>query len=54
MGKSRAQVATQMLLELNSDVRGDYIDEGPDQILYNSPDFFNTFAVVVATALTEK
>ncbi|XP_029031867.1 NEDD8-activating enzyme E1 regulatory subunit isoform X1 [Osmia bicornis bicornis] len=54
VGKSRAQVATQMLLELNSDVRGDYIDEEPEQLLYNSPDFFNNFTVVVATSLTEK
>ncbi|XP_076295224.1 nedd8-activating enzyme E1 regulatory subunit APP-BP1 isoform X2 [Lasioglossum baleicum] len=54
IGKSRAQVAMQMLLELNSDVRGDYIDEEPEQILYNSPDFFNNFTVVVATSLTEK
>ncbi|XP_034951344.1 NEDD8-activating enzyme E1 regulatory subunit isoform X2 [Chelonus insularis] len=54
VGKSRAQVATQMLLELNPDVRGDYIDEGPEQILYNSPEFFDNFSVVVATALTEK
>lgn len=54
IGKSRAQVATQMLLELNPDVRGDYIDEEPQQILYNSPDFFNNFTVVVATSLTEK
>ncbi|CAK9828110.1 NEDD8-activating enzyme E1 regulatory subunit [Anthophora retusa] len=54
VGKSRAQVATQMLLELNSDVRGDYIDEEPEQILYNSPDFFNNFTVVIATSLAEK
>ncbi|PBC27666.1 NEDD8-activating enzyme E1 regulatory subunit [Apis cerana cerana] len=54
VGKSRAQVATQMLLELNSDVRGDYIDEEPEQILCNSPDFFNNFTVVVATSLSEK
>ncbi|XP_043288397.1 NEDD8-activating enzyme E1 regulatory subunit [Venturia canescens] len=54
VGKSRAQVATQMLLELNPDVRGDYIDEGPDQILENSPEFFNNFSVVVTTALPEK
>lgn len=54
VGKSRAQVATQMLLELNPDVRGDYIDEGPEQILENSPDFFNNFTVVVATSLLEK
>ena len=43
-----------MLLELNPDVRGDYIDEGPEQILQNSPDFFNAFTVVVATNLLEK
>ncbi|EGI68549.1 NEDD8-activating enzyme E1 regulatory subunit [Acromyrmex echinatior] len=54
VGKSRAQVATQMLLEMNPDVTGDYIDEEPEQILSNSPDFFNSFTVVVATALTEK
>lgn len=43
-----------MLLELNPDVTGDYIDEEPEEILSNSPDFFNNFTVVVATALTEK
>ncbi|XP_014487243.1 PREDICTED: NEDD8-activating enzyme E1 regulatory subunit isoform X2 [Dinoponera quadriceps] len=43
-----------MLLEMNLDVTGDYIDEEPEQILSNSPDFFNTFTVVVATSLTEK
>ncbi|XP_014218170.1 NEDD8-activating enzyme E1 regulatory subunit [Copidosoma floridanum] len=53
-GKSRAQVATQLLLELNSDVRGDYIDEGPDQILHNSPDFFNNFTIVIASNVPEK
>lgn len=41
-------------MELNSDVRGDYVDEGPEQILSNSPDFFNNFTVVVTTALPEK
>nr|XP_033202932.1 NEDD8-activating enzyme E1 regulatory subunit isoform X2 [Bombus vancouverensis nearcticus] len=43
-----------MLLELNSDVRGDYIDEELEEILCNSPDFFNNFTVVVATSLVEK
>ena len=27
IGKPRAQVATQLLMELNSDVKGDYIEE---------------------------
>ncbi|XP_011497126.1 PREDICTED: NEDD8-activating enzyme E1 regulatory subunit isoform X2 [Ceratosolen solmsi marchali] len=54
VGKSRAHVSTQFLLELNPDVRGDYIDEGPEQILNNSPDFFNNFNVVIACAILEK
>lgn len=54
IGKSRAQIATQMLLELNRDVRGDFIDENPEEILYNNPDFFNNFTIVVATAVSEK
>lgn len=54
VGKSRAQIATQLLLELNTDVRGDYVDEEPEQILSNSPDFFNNFTIVVATSMTEK
>lgn len=54
VGKSRAQVATQMLLELNRDVRGDFIYENPEEILHNNPDFFNCFTIVVATAVSEK
>lgn len=53
-GKSRAQVATQLLLELNPDVRGDYVDENLDQLMENSPDFFNNFTVVIGTSMTER
>ncbi|KDR22868.1 NEDD8-activating enzyme E1 regulatory subunit [Zootermopsis nevadensis] len=53
-GKSRAQVATRLLLELNPDVRGDYVDENIDQLLENNPDFFNNFSVVIGTSLTER
>jgi amyloid beta precursor protein binding protein 1 len=53
-GKSRAQVATQLLLELNPDVRGDYVDENIDQLLENSPDFFSNFTVIIGTSLTER
>ncbi|XP_063244767.1 NEDD8-activating enzyme E1 regulatory subunit isoform X1 [Bacillus rossius redtenbacheri] len=53
-GQSRAQVATQLLLELNADVRGDYVDENVDVLLENSPDFFNSFTVVIGTSLTER
>ncbi|KAG5872635.1 hypothetical protein JTB14_003723 [Gonioctena quinquepunctata] len=54
IGLSRAQVATQCLLELNPDVRGDYIDESPEHVMSHTQDFFNKFTVVVATALPEK
>lgn len=54
LGLSRAQVATQVLLELNPDVRGDYIDESPEQLLNHNPDFFSSFTLVVATSLPEK
>jgi amyloid beta precursor protein binding protein 1 len=54
IGKPRAHVATQLLMELNADVKGDYIEETCDQLLSNNPDFFCTFSVVIATGLTEK
>lgn len=54
IGLSRAQAATQCLLELNSDVRGDYIDESPEHVMSHTQDFFNNFSVVIATALPEK
>ena len=41
-------------MELNADVKGDYIEETCDQLLSNNPDFFYTFSVVIATGLTEK
>lgn len=54
IGKSRAQVATQYLLELNSDVRGDCFEETPEELLEANPTFFNNFSVVIGTSLTEK
>lgn len=54
VGKSRAQIATQLLLELNPDVRGDYVDESPQQLFENNPHFFNNFSVIVTTALPER
>lgn len=53
IGKPRAEIATQYLLELNADVHGDFIDESVQQILENNPSFFNSFSVVIGTALLE-
>lgn len=54
LGKSRAEVATRILLELNPDVRGDFVDESVEQLLNNSPDFFENFTVVYAVSLPER
>uniref|UniRef100_A0A6M2DU04 NEDD8-activating enzyme E1 regulatory subunit n=1 Tax=Xenopsylla cheopis TaxID=163159 RepID=A0A6M2DU04_XENCH len=54
IGQSRAQACARLLLELNPDVRGDYVDESPEQLLEKNPDFFRNFNVVIATALSEK
>lgn len=54
VGMSRARAATQSLLELNPDVRGDYIDESVEHLLAHTQDFFNGFSVVITSNLPEK
>ncbi|XP_038070147.1 NEDD8-activating enzyme E1 regulatory subunit-like [Patiria miniata] len=54
LGKSRAQITTELLLELNSDVRGDFVEESAEQLLENNPQYFTTFNVVIATDLVER
>ncbi|KAF6201185.1 hypothetical protein GE061_005632 [Apolygus lucorum] len=54
IGKPRAQVSTQLLLELNPEVKGDYVDEPIEQLLQNNPNFFKNFTVVVAASLPER
>lgn len=54
IGRSRAEVATQLLLELNPDVKGDYVDEAPQQLLENNPDFFINHTLVIGTALPQR
>ena len=47
-------MATQLLTELNTDVKGDYIEETCDQLLATNPEFFSAFSAVIATGLNEK
>ena len=54
LGQSRGSVATRFLLELNPEVRGDCVDESPEQVLNNRPDFFSNFHLVIATEIGEK
>lgn len=54
IGQSRAQAATEFLLELNEDVDGNFIEESVDVLLDSNPAFFNNFSLVIVTDLPEK
>ncbi|KAL8589935.1 hypothetical protein ACOMHN_024022 [Nucella lapillus] len=54
IGKSRAQVATELLSELNDDVTGNFVEENIETLLESNPDFFTAFSIVIATNLHEK
>ncbi len=54
LGKSRAEYTTKLLLELNPDVNGEAVEEHPESLLKQNPNFFNRFTVVVACQIDEK
>jgi NEDD8-activating enzyme E1 regulatory subunit len=49
IGKSRGQVATRLLLELNEDVKGTAIHTPLMQILHDQPSFLQKFQLVIVT-----
>jgi amyloid beta precursor protein binding protein 1 len=51
IGTSRATCTTELLSELNSEVRWNICEESLDVIMDTSPDYFTQFSVVVATGL---
>ncbi|XP_054718330.1 NEDD8-activating enzyme E1 regulatory subunit-like [Uloborus diversus] len=53
VGQSRAKVSTKYLLELNPDVRGEFVDETLESTMKADPNFFSKFSVVIATGVTE-
>uniref|UniRef100_A0A8C2W9G7 NEDD8-activating enzyme E1 regulatory subunit n=1 Tax=Cyclopterus lumpus TaxID=8103 RepID=A0A8C2W9G7_CYCLU len=53
IGKNRAQAATELLQELNSDVSGNFVEESPNKLLDNNPEFFNRFTIVIGVQLPE-
>uniref|UniRef100_A0A9J7ZKW2 NEDD8-activating enzyme E1 regulatory subunit n=1 Tax=Cyprinus carpio carpio TaxID=630221 RepID=A0A9J7ZKW2_CYPCA len=53
IGKNRAQAATELLQELNSDVSGNFVEESPDKLLDNDPEFFHRFSLVIGVQLPE-
>ncbi|XP_065145361.1 NEDD8-activating enzyme E1 regulatory subunit [Paramisgurnus dabryanus] len=53
IGKNRAQAANELLQELNSDVSGNFVEETPDKLLDNDPEFFHRFSLVIGVQLSE-
>ncbi|XP_020794539.1 NEDD8-activating enzyme E1 regulatory subunit [Boleophthalmus pectinirostris] len=53
IGKNRAHAATELLQELNSDVSGNFVEESPENLLENNPEFFHRFTVVIGVQLPE-
>uniref|UniRef100_A0A9J8C9M1 NEDD8-activating enzyme E1 regulatory subunit n=1 Tax=Cyprinus carpio carpio TaxID=630221 RepID=A0A9J8C9M1_CYPCA len=51
--QNRAQAATELLQELNSDVSGNFVEESPDKLLDNDPEFFHRFSLVIGVQLPE-
>uniref|UniRef100_A0A3Q3F4Y1 NEDD8-activating enzyme E1 regulatory subunit n=1 Tax=Labrus bergylta TaxID=56723 RepID=A0A3Q3F4Y1_9LABR len=51
--QNRAQAATELLQELNSDVSGNFFEECPDKLLDNDPEFFQRFTLVIGVQLPE-
>ena len=54
VGTSRATCTTQLLCELNTEVRSNVCTELLDTILDTSPQFFSQFTVVIATDISEE
>ncbi|XP_045138460.1 NEDD8-activating enzyme E1 regulatory subunit-like [Portunus trituberculatus] len=53
IGRPRGEVALRLLLELNPEVRGTFVDQPLQEILDNQPEFFSPFTCVIATCLPE-
>lgn len=51
VGKSRSQVTMNLLQEMNTDVKGNFIDENFESVLSTDNNFFSQFTVVIASDL---
>eukprot|EP00878_Enallax_costatus_P020102 GHUV01021234.1.p1 GENE.GHUV01021234.1~~GHUV01021234.1.p1 ORF type:complete len:521 (+),score=136.35 GHUV01021234.1:1712-3274(+) len=54
MGRSRAQVVTDLLKEMNDSVSGSYVEDAPEDLLENHPQFLDNFDLVIATQMREQ
>uniref|UniRef100_K3W937 NEDD8-activating enzyme E1 regulatory subunit n=1 Tax=Globisporangium ultimum (strain ATCC 200006 / CBS 805.95 / DAOM BR144) TaxID=431595 RepID=K3W937_GLOUD len=53
LGRSRAQVVTELLLEMNSDVSGSFRHANPLHVLQTEPNYLDQFSLVIATQCDE-
>jgi len=53
-GQSRAQVATELLNELNDRVHGTAVDRDPVDIIEKDPNYFKQFTVIIANNIPEQ
>eukprot|EP00123_Amoebidium_parasiticum_P017236 comp23764_c0_seq1/m.41152 comp23764_c0_seq1/g.41152 ORF comp23764_c0_seq1/g.41152 comp23764_c0_seq1/m.41152 type:complete len:535 (-) comp23764_c0_seq1:146-1750(-) len=53
IGRPRAESVTGLLQELNPDVKGNYVNEHPEDLLRTRPKFFTGFTLVVASDLAQ-
>jgi amyloid beta precursor protein binding protein 1 len=49
LGQNRAAAVTELLLELNENVAGSYVEESPPHLLASNPRFFADFQLILAT-----
>uniref|UniRef100_A0A914X7P2 NEDD8-activating enzyme E1 regulatory subunit n=1 Tax=Plectus sambesii TaxID=2011161 RepID=A0A914X7P2_9BILA len=54
IGKPRAQVACELLKELNPEVKGNFVVESPNHLLDNNISALDSFSVVIGTNLIER
>jgi amyloid beta precursor protein binding protein 1 len=54
LGRSRAQVVTELLKEMNDSVSGSYVEDTPEALLENDPQFLEGYDLVIATQVSER
>ena len=54
IGQPRGSVACNLLLEMNNDVKGDFLEEKPESVLETKPEFFKSFSLVIVSEISEK
>lgn len=51
VGKPRGQTVLDLLLEMNEDVKGSFVQASPSDLIASQPDFFSQFTLVIASQM---